>query len=48
LAGIWSAFFLGAALGAALAARLANWTPLLPALILLVFVVVDRPAISGV
>ena len=48
LAGIWSAFFLGAALGSALAARLANWTLLLPALILLVFVVVDRPAISGV
>jgi uncharacterized membrane protein YoaK (UPF0700 family) len=48
LAAIWSAFFLGAALGAELAARSANWTLLLPALILVIFAVLDRPAISGV
>ena len=42
------AFLLGAVLGAAFAARLANWTLLLPALILVVFAMLDRPAISGV
>ena len=35
-------------LGAAFAARLANWTLLLPALILVVFAMFDRPAISPV
>lgn len=42
LAGIWSAFFLGAALGAAFGARLANWTLLLPALVLVIFALLDR------
>jgi uncharacterized membrane protein YoaK (UPF0700 family) len=42
------AFLLGAVLGAAFAARLANWTLLLPALILVVFAMLDRPAISGI
>jgi uncharacterized membrane protein YoaK (UPF0700 family) len=37
LAGIWSAFVLGAGLGEAFAARLANWVLLLLALMLLVF-----------
>ena len=46
LTGIWSAFLLGAVLGAAFAARLANWTLLLPALMLVVFAMLDRPAIS--
>ena len=48
LAGIWTAFFMGAVLGAALAARLANWTLLLPALLLVVFAPLDRAAISSV
>jgi uncharacterized membrane protein len=41
-------FLLGAVLAAAFAARLANWTLLLPALMLVVFAMSDRPAISGV
>ena len=48
LAGIWTAFFMGAVLGAAFAARLATWTLLLPALMLVVFAMLDGPAISGV
>src|ERR1700674_2156323 len=48
LAGIRSAFLFGAVLGAAFAARLANWTLLLLALMLVVFAMLDRPAISGV
>jgi uncharacterized membrane protein YoaK (UPF0700 family) len=48
LAGIWTAFFWGAVLGAALAARLDIWSLLLPALILGVFAVLDRAAISSV
>jgi uncharacterized membrane protein YoaK (UPF0700 family) len=47
LAGIWCVFFLGGVLGAALAARLAYWTLLLPALMLVVFAWLDRPTISG-
>jgi uncharacterized membrane protein YoaK (UPF0700 family) len=47
MAGIWTAFFLGAILGAALAARLAIWSLFLPALLLMVFAVLDRAAISG-
>jgi uncharacterized membrane protein YoaK (UPF0700 family) len=37
LAGIWTAFLIGAVLGAALASRFATWALLLPALMLLVF-----------
>jgi uncharacterized membrane protein YoaK (UPF0700 family) len=48
MAGIWTAFFLGATLGAALAARLSIWSLSLPALLLMVFAVLDRAAISGV
>jgi uncharacterized membrane protein YoaK (UPF0700 family) len=48
LAGIWTAFFIGAVLGAALSARLANWTLLVPTLILVVFALLDRAVISGV
>ena len=48
LAGIWTAFFMGAVLGAALAARLASWSLLLPALLLVVFAPLDRAAISSV
>jgi uncharacterized membrane protein YoaK (UPF0700 family) len=48
LAGIWTAFFLGAVLGAALAARFAIWPLLLPTLMLAVFALLDRAAISGV
>jgi uncharacterized membrane protein YoaK (UPF0700 family) len=48
LAGIWTAFFVGAVLGAAVAARLASWTLLLPAFVLIVFVLLHRAAISGV
>jgi uncharacterized membrane protein YoaK (UPF0700 family) len=48
LAGIWSAFLLGAVLGASLAIRLANWTLLLPALLLVFFALQERTAISGV
>jgi len=42
------AFLLGAVLAAEFAARLANWTLRLPALMLVVFAMLDRPAISGV
>ena len=45
LAGIWTAFFMGAVLGAALASRLAVWALLLPALMLLVFGLLERAAI---
>jgi len=48
LAGIWNAFFTGAVLGAALAARFAIWTLLLPTLMLVVFALPDRTAISNV
>jgi uncharacterized membrane protein YoaK (UPF0700 family) len=45
LAGIWTAFFIGAVLGAALAAQFAIWT-LLPAIFLLmVFALMDRASI---
>jgi uncharacterized membrane protein YoaK (UPF0700 family) len=45
LAGIWTAFLLGAELGAAFAARLANWTLLLPALMLVVLALLDPASI---
>ncbi len=45
LAGIWIAFFMGAVLGAALASRLAVWALLLPALMLVVFGLLERAAI---
>lgn len=48
LARIWNAFFVGAVLGAAFAVRLASWTLLLPALMLVIFAALDRPAISSV
>ncbi len=48
LAGIWTAFFIGAVLGAALAARFAIWTLLLPTLMLVVFALMDRASISFV
>jgi uncharacterized membrane protein YoaK (UPF0700 family) len=48
LAGIWTAFFMGAVLGAALAARFAIWTLLPPTLMLVVFALLDRAAISYV
>jgi uncharacterized membrane protein YoaK (UPF0700 family) len=41
-------FLLGAVLGAPFAARLANWTLLLPAFMLVVFATLEGPAISGV
>ena len=44
----WSALLLGAVLGAVFAARLANGTLLLPALMLVVFATLERPAISDV
>ncbi len=46
LAGIWVAFFLGAVLGAVLAPRLGDWTLLLPAILLIIFALLDRRAIS--
>jgi uncharacterized membrane protein YoaK (UPF0700 family) len=45
LAGIWTAFFIGAALGAALASRFTMWALLLPVLVLLVFGLLERAAI---
>lgn len=48
LAGIWTAFFIGAVLGAALAARITIWTLLLPTLTLVVFALLDRTVISDV
>jgi uncharacterized membrane protein YoaK (UPF0700 family) len=45
LAGIWTAFLIGAALGAALASRFTMWALLLPALILLVFGLLEPAAI---
>jgi uncharacterized membrane protein YoaK (UPF0700 family) len=46
LAGLWIAFLGGAVLGAALGSRLAVWTLLLPALMLLVLALVERDTIS--
>jgi uncharacterized membrane protein YoaK (UPF0700 family) len=46
LAGLWTAFLLGAVLGAALASRFAVWTLLLPALMLLVLAPVERATIA--
>jgi uncharacterized membrane protein YoaK (UPF0700 family) len=45
LAGLWTAFLIGAVLGAALASRFALWTLLLPALMLLVLAAVERATI---
>jgi len=45
LAGIWTAFLIGAALGAALASRFTMWALLLPVLILLVFGLLEPAAI---
>jgi uncharacterized membrane protein YoaK (UPF0700 family) len=45
LAGIWTAFLIGAVLGAALASRFASWALLLPALMLLVFGLLECAAI---
>jgi uncharacterized membrane protein YoaK (UPF0700 family) len=46
LATIWTAFFAGAVFGGALTARLANWTLLLPALVLVVYALLDnRPPV---
>jgi uncharacterized membrane protein YoaK (UPF0700 family) len=45
LAGIWTSFLIGAALGAALASRFAMWTLLLPALMLCIFALLERAAI---
>jgi uncharacterized membrane protein YoaK (UPF0700 family) len=47
LAAIWSAFLLGAVLGAAFRAYLANWTLLLPALTLVALALLDRPSIQS-
>jgi uncharacterized membrane protein YoaK (UPF0700 family) len=46
LAGLWIAFLGGAVLGAACGSRLAVWTLLLPALMLLVFALAERDTIS--
>jgi len=46
LTGLWAAFLIGAVLGAALASRIAVWTLLLPALMLLVFAPFERARIS--
>jgi uncharacterized membrane protein YoaK (UPF0700 family) len=45
LAGIWAAFLIGAALGAALSSRFTMWTLLLPVLVLLVFDMLEPAAI---
>jgi uncharacterized membrane protein YoaK (UPF0700 family) len=45
LAGIWTAFLIGAVLGAALAFRFTMWDLLLPVLMLLVFGLLDRGAV---
>jgi uncharacterized membrane protein YoaK (UPF0700 family) len=45
LAGIWTAFLIGAALGAALASRFTMWALLPPVLILLVFGVLEPATI---
>jgi uncharacterized membrane protein YoaK (UPF0700 family) len=47
LTGLWIAFLSGAVLGAALASRLAVWTLLLPALMLLVLALAERDTISA-
>jgi uncharacterized membrane protein YoaK (UPF0700 family) len=46
LGGLWIAFFGGAVIGAALGSRLAVWTLLLPALMLLVLALAERDTIS--
>jgi uncharacterized membrane protein YoaK (UPF0700 family) len=46
LAGLWIAFLSGAVLGAACGSRLAVWTLLLPALMLLVLALAERNTIS--
>lgn len=45
LAGIWTAFLIGAALGAALASRFTMWALLLPVLALLIFGLLEPAAI---
>jgi uncharacterized membrane protein YoaK (UPF0700 family) len=45
LAAIWTAFLIGAVLGAALASRFAMWALLLPVVMLLVFGLLERAAI---
>ena len=45
LAGIWTAFLIGAVFGAAVASRIAVWALLLPVLMLLVFGLLDDAAI---
>jgi uncharacterized membrane protein YoaK (UPF0700 family) len=45
LAGIWTAFLIGAVFGAAVASRIAVWALLLPVFMLLVFGLLDRAAI---
>jgi len=46
LSSLWTAFLVGAVLGAALASRIAVWTLLLPALLLLVLAPFERARIS--
>lgn len=46
LTGLWTAFLIGAVLGAALASRIAVWTLLLPALMLLVLAPFERARVS--
>jgi uncharacterized membrane protein YoaK (UPF0700 family) len=46
LASVWAAFLSGAVLGTAIASRLAAWTLLLPALMLLVLALVEPATIS--
>jgi len=46
LGGLWIAFLSGAVLGAAFGSRLAVWTLLLPALMLLALAVAERNTIS--
>jgi len=45
LAGIWTAFFIGAVFGAAVASRVTVWALLLPVVMLLVFGLLERAAI---
>ena len=42
LASIWASFLVGAALGTAVAPRLAGWALLLPALMLFIFGILER------
>lgn len=46
LASLWATFFLGGVFGAALASRFKVWTLLLPALMLFVFALLERPTMS--